>query len=71
MQVNVDRGGRLDNLYLWCELNFIGQTPIMLAEDDDEMTAFLKNHLQDIQNTGPNKQPWRFEGAWHTHGRVL
>lgn len=40
----------------------------MLAEDSDEMTAFLKNHLQDIQNTGPNKQPWRFEGAWHFHG---
>lgn len=43
----------------------------MLAEDDDDMTAFLKNHLYDIQNTGPNKQPWRFHGAWHIHGKCI
>lgn len=40
----------------------------MLAEDDDEMVAFLKNHLYDVQNTGPNKQPWKFNGSWKIDG---
>lgn len=46
-----------------------GQTPIMLAEEDDEMVSFLRNHLIDIQNTGPNKMPWKFPGAWKQKGR--
>lgn len=41
----------------------------MLAEDDDEMVSFLKNHLIDVQNTGPNKLPWRFEGPWKGNGK--
>lgn len=49
-------------------LFFSGQTPIMLAEDDDEMVSFLKNHLIDVQNTGPNKMPWKFEGPWKING---
>lgn len=40
----------------------------MLAEDDDDMVALLKNHLFDIQNTGPNKMPWKFNGAWELIG---
>lgn len=48
---------------------FAGQTPIMLAEDDDEMVSFLKNHLIDVQNTGPNKMPWKFQGAWNINGK--
>lgn len=48
---------------------YVGQTPIMLAEDDDEMVAFLKNHLIDVQNTGPNKMPWKFEGPWKINGK--
>lgn len=48
-----------------------GQTPIMLAENDENMMSFLKNYLQDIQNTGPNKIPWRFEGAWQIYGKFL
>ncbi|XP_037050763.1 uncharacterized protein LOC119084801 [Bradysia coprophila] len=43
---------------------YSGQTPIMLAENDDPMIAFLKSYLNDIQNTGPNKMPWKFEGPW-------
>lgn len=43
----------------------------MLAEDDDEMVSFLKNHLIDVQNTGPNKMPWKFEGAWRINGKIL
>lgn len=49
-------------------LKHTGQTPVMLAEDDEEMTAFLRNYLFDIQNTGPNKLPWRFNGAWCING---
>lgn len=41
----------------------------MLAEDDDEMVSFLKNHLIDVQNTGPNKMPWKFEGPWKINGK--
>lgn len=41
----------------------------MLAEDDDEMVSFLRNHLIDVQNTGPNKMPWKFVGAWKQKGR--
>lgn len=41
----------------------------MLAEDDDEMVSFLKNHLIDVQNTGPNKMPWKFEGSWKLNGK--
>lgn len=41
----------------------------MLAENDDPMIAFLKNYLHDIQNTGPIKMPWRFEGAWKKYGK--
>lgn len=52
---------------LWIFLT--GQTPIMLAEDDDEMVSFLKNHLIDVQNTGPNKMPWKFQGAWNINGK--
>lgn len=48
---------------------FAGQTPIMLAEDDDEMVALLKNHLYDVQNTGPTKMPWKFRGAWEIYGK--
>lgn len=43
----------------------------MLAEDDDEMVSFLKNHLIDVQNTGPNKMPWKFEGPWKINGRIF
>lgn len=43
----------------------------MLAEDDDEMVSFLKNHLIDVQNTGPNKMPWKFEGAWKINGKIF
>lgn len=43
----------------------------MLAENDDQMIAFLKNYLQDIQNTGPNKMPWKFEGAFKKYGMLL
>lgn len=49
----------------------LGQTPIMLAEDDDEMVSFLKNYLIDVQNTGPNKMPWKFEGPWNINGRIF
>lgn len=49
----------------------LGQTPIMLAENDDQMIAFLKNYLHDIQNTGPNKMPWRFEGGWKKYGMLF
>lgn len=61
-------------LLCWTNLKFsliffsLGQTPIMLAEDDDEMVSFLKNHLIDVQNTGPNKMPWKFEGPWKING---
>lgn len=48
--------------------NFPGQTPIMLAEDDDKMVQLLKNHLCDVQNTGPTKRPWKFRGAWEIYG---
>lgn len=48
---------------------FAGQTPIMLAEEDDEMVTLLKNHLQDVQNTGPSKMPWKFKGAWEIYGK--
>lgn len=41
----------------------------MLAEDDDEMVSYLKNHLIDVQNTGPNKMPWKFEGPWKINGK--
>lgn len=41
----------------------------MLAEDNDEMIQFLKAYQQDIQYTGPNTKPWRFDGAWHTSGK--
>lgn len=41
----------------------------MLAEDDDEMVALLKNHLYDVQNTGPTKMPWKFRGAWDIYGK--
>lgn len=41
----------------------------MLAEDDEVMTVFLRNYLIDIQNTGPNKQPWKFTGAWCINGK--
>lgn len=41
----------------------------MLAEDDDEMVSFLRNHLIDVQNTGPNKMPWKFQGAWKQKGK--
>lgn len=40
----------------------------MLAEDDEKMTLFLKSYLFDIQNTGPNKMPWKFGGAWYNSG---
>lgn len=40
----------------------------MLAEDDEEMISFLRNHLIDVQNTGPNKMPWKFNGAWKING---
>lgn len=43
----------------------------MLAEDDDEMVSFLKNHLIDVQNTGPNKMPWKFEGPWNINGKAF
>lgn len=43
----------------------------MLAEDDDEMVSFLKNHLIDVQNTGPNKMPWKFEGPWKLNGKHI
>lgn len=45
-----------------------GQTPIELAEDNDEMILFLKSYQHDIQYTGPNTTPWRFDGAWHKSG---
>lgn len=48
--------------------NFSGQTPIMLAENNGSMVNFLKNYLHDIQNTGPNKIPWRFEGSYRIYG---
>lgn len=48
----------------------IGQTPIMLAEDDD-MKLFLKNYQQDIQYTGPNTKHWQFQGAWYKNGKRL
>lgn len=54
----------VDIYFIWA-----GQTPIMLAEDDEQMTLFLENHLQDIQSMEPDKHPWRFEGAWHIHGK--
>lgn len=40
----------------------------MLAGEDDEMVSLLKNHLQDVQNIGPNKLPWKFEGPWKIYG---
>lgn len=42
----------------------------MLADDNDEMIQFLRCHQQDIQYTGPNGKPWRFEGAWHSNGKI-
>lgn len=39
------------------------------AEKDFDMVIFLKNHLHDIQNTGPNKIPWKFNGAWEIFGK--
>lgn len=42
----------------------------MLAEDDEEMTAYLRDYLFDIQNTGPNKKPWTFNGAWRAAGET-
>lgn len=41
----------------------------MLTENH-EMEVFLKNHLQDVQNTGPHKQPWRFPGPWFIFGKI-
>lgn len=41
----------------------------MLAENNGSMVSFLKNYLHDIQNTGPNKIPWRFEGSYRIYGR--
>lgn len=52
--------------FFYCQT---GQTPIMLAEEDDEMVSFLRNHLMDVQNTGPNKMPWKLTGAWKQKGR--
>lgn len=49
---------------------YSGQTPLMLSETD-EMTHFLKNHLYDIQNTGPNKPTWRFAGPWKQFGEFI
>lgn len=43
----------------------------MLAENDDPMIAFLKGYLHDIQNTGPNKIPWKFDGAWKEYGTFV
>lgn len=54
----------LPNLFL-----IIGQTPIMLAEEND-MICLLKNHQQDIQYTGPDTKAWRFEGAWYHMGML-
>lgn len=45
-----------------------GQTPLMLAESS-EMEQFIKNHLHDVQNTGPHKQPWKFPGPWYIYGK--
>lgn len=43
----------------------------MLAEDDEQMVALLKNHLYDVQNTGPTKMPWKFRGAWEIYGKTM
>ncbi|GAB0089890.1 hypothetical protein DMENIID0001_045120 [Sergentomyia squamirostris] len=45
---------------------YAGQTPLALAEDDD-MAHLLKSHLHDVQNTGPDKKPWKFAGSWETY----
>lgn len=43
----------------------------MLATDneDDEMVNYLRDYMNDIQNTGPNKRPWKFEGSWKLNGK--
>lgn len=41
----------------------------MLAENDEQMISLFKNYIYDIQNTGPNKMPWRFEGPWKIYGK--
>lgn len=45
-----------------CE--FAGQTPLDLAEEEEEMEEFLRAHLGDLQGAGAEKKAWRFEGAW-------
>ena len=42
----------------------------MLAENN-EMEQFIKNHLYDVQNTGPHKQPWKFPGPWKLFGNYI
>lgn len=41
---------------------FLGQTPLDLAEDDEDMEKFLVDHMNDLYGTERN--PWKFEGAW-------
>lgn len=45
----------------------------MLAMDneDDEMVNYLRDYMNDIQSTSPNKKPWKFEGAWKLNGNIL
>lgn len=45
-----------------------GQTPLDLAEDDEEMEEFLKAYLNDLHTDRSRKKPWRFEGAWKSNG---
>lgn len=44
-----------------------GQTPLDLAEDDEEMEEFLKIYLEELQNGGKPVKPWKFEGPWKSN----
>lgn len=48
----------------------LGQTPLMLAPSTT-MRDILKNHLLDVQNVGPERKPWKFNGPWDIYGMYL
>lgn len=49
---------------------FLGQTPLELAEDDEEMEQFLERHAYDLMCVASNKKGWRFEGPWKSYGKI-
>ncbi|XP_073837559.1 uncharacterized protein [Musca autumnalis] len=45
---------------------YSGQTPLMLASST-QMRDILNNHLIDVQNMGPERKPWKFNGPWEIY----